>query len=681
MSDPDDNVGGSPKVHIGRACDHCRSRKIRCDRATPCANCVAAGIQCKTSKDRPQVQRQRVLISGQYERKIDAMEERLHSVETLLMETNKMLRSLLNKEHTISPSSTLTPDVRDTRASFTVDVNMDRSVNGPYDGETSLMAHSRNARRVIEHLLQSTPSMSSDPEVIDALKTLHAAMQGPSRTEASLLRPGPTDEDQESPRTTLPPQESVFNIIRGAQAADCLFFSIWLPFFTPDEFMHLCDQLYSDFDSCSLATKTTLYGGLHYMFAEYLSACKTPFDSIYWAHAQSFKLLFESCLRRYSVLSIPTFDNVLALVFGAGHAIQVSDYASAWPMVSTAANMCQALGWHRLPDGYARDAEAQRILFWLIYYFDKCLSLRLGRSSNIQDFDISVSYPKDPVESEYRSWHLWFLTLIDIATAHGLIYEQLYSPGSMQQLPKQRSQRVLELEFRLDAIAYKSSSIVESTVYRRQYMIYLVKSNAVVIGCLRTLTYRAASPSEGRAGFDIDPRCLSAARLTLRLHQDAIEHVRDRQDGSANDYANWTILNSPFTPFIVLFCHVIVSFDLDDLKLMEAFTISLESLNLRTARPMLNFRVLCETFLLLATRYIRMSTREMHVRDQVPVFSPDSSHATPSSSGYPTAQGRLNRIDLSQEGGNSGGFNFLPPGIFENWLSGSQDFDQLELVM
>jgi hypothetical protein len=193
------------------------------------------------------------------------------------------------------------------------------------------------------------------------------------------------------------------------------------------------------------------------------------------------------CLRRCSVLSIPTFDNALALVLGAGHAIQVSEYASAWPMVSAAANMSQALGWHRLSDGYTRETEAQRILFWLIYYFDKCLSLQLGRSSNIQEFDIIVSYPEAPVQSEYRSWHLWFLTLIDTAAARGLIYEHLFSPGSMRQSSKQRSQRVLELAARLDGIRDKSASIVDATVYRRQYMIYLLKSNAVVIGCLRTL--------------------------------------------------------------------------------------------------------------------------------------------------------------------------------------------------
>jgi hypothetical protein len=609
------------------------------------------------------------------ERKIDAMEERLHGVETLLLETNKMLRTLLNKGLPTSPSSSLTPAARTPGAVVNMEVDTNRNSSRSFDGETSLMAHSKKARHVIEHLLQSTPSMSSDSEVIHALKTLHSAMQGPSRAETSLLRPGSNKGYREMPRENLPPHDAVMEVLRGAQAADCLFFSIWLPFFTPAEFVHLCDQLYSDSDSCSLAIKTTLYGGLHYMFVEYLSACKTPYDSIYWSYAQSFKLCFEDCLRHYSILSIPTFDNILALVFGAGHAIQVSEYASAWPMVSAAANMSQALGWHRLPNGYTRDSEAQRVLFWLIYYFDKCLSLRLGRSSNIQDFDITVNYPGDPAEAEYHSWHLWFLTLIETAATHGLIYEHLFSPGSMNQSSTQRLQRIAEIAARLDSINDKSPGIVEATVYRRQYMLYLVKSNAVVIGCLRTLIYRAASSSEEHPDFYIDSRCLLAARSTLRSHQDVIAHIRNKQDGSANDYANWTILNCPFTPFIVLFCHVIVSFDLDDLKLMEAFTISLEGLNLRAAASMVNFRVLCEAFLLLATRYIRMSTRSPQD------FNLPSNQTTESMYGTPSIG--LDK-DLSTIGANdlpSGGFNFLPSGIFEEWLSGSQGFDQHEFVV
>jgi hypothetical protein len=39
------------------------------------------------------------------------------------------------------------------------------------------------------------------------------------------------------------------------------------------------------------------------------------------------------------------------------------------------------------------DRETKIYIFWMIYFFDKSMSLRLGRASFIQDFDISLTNP------------------------------------------------------------------------------------------------------------------------------------------------------------------------------------------------------------------------------------------------------------------------------------------------
>ncbi|KAF5509719.1 Maltose fermentation regulatory protein MAL63 [Colletotrichum fructicola] len=56
-----------------RSCDQCRSRKIGCDRGSPCSNCVVAKINCTHSAvaSNTSTPKQRVLISAQYEKKID----------------------------------------------------------------------------------------------------------------------------------------------------------------------------------------------------------------------------------------------------------------------------------------------------------------------------------------------------------------------------------------------------------------------------------------------------------------------------------------------------------------------------------------------------------------------------------------------------------------------------------
>lgn len=60
-----------------------------------------------------------------------------------------MLYTLLNGDHPIPPSSTLTPGTRYIGASDAFDAGMNRNGNRIVDGETSLMAHPRKARLVI----------------------------------------------------------------------------------------------------------------------------------------------------------------------------------------------------------------------------------------------------------------------------------------------------------------------------------------------------------------------------------------------------------------------------------------------------------------------------------------------------------------------------------------------------
>ena len=72
----------------------------------------------------------------------------------------------------------------------------------------------------------------------------------------------------------------------------------------------------------------------------------------------------------------------------------MADVNAAWIMTSSAARLCQSLGWHRLtPERCGGDEKYHRkaVLFWSVYFIDKSLSLRLGRASAMQDYDISTS--------------------------------------------------------------------------------------------------------------------------------------------------------------------------------------------------------------------------------------------------------------------------------------------------
>lgn len=48
---------------LTRQCDECRSRKTRCDRASPCSHCRAAGLTCRTTTQRSKVRSERIHVT------------------------------------------------------------------------------------------------------------------------------------------------------------------------------------------------------------------------------------------------------------------------------------------------------------------------------------------------------------------------------------------------------------------------------------------------------------------------------------------------------------------------------------------------------------------------------------------------------------------------------------------
>lgn len=72
---------------------------------------------------------------------------------------------------------------------------------------------------------------------------------------------------------------------------------------------------------------------------------------------------------------------------------------------------------------------------------DKGLSIRLGRASAIQDYDISVALPTRPILSDPKNvtcvtelMKLW----VTVGRIQGMIYEVLYSPGAMRKNVSER---------------------------------------------------------------------------------------------------------------------------------------------------------------------------------------------------------------------------------------------------
>lgn len=109
-----------------------------------------------------------------------------------------------------------------------------------------------------------------------------------------------------------------------------------------------------------------------------------------------------------------------------------------------------------MTDDTAEQRTAKTHAFWFIYMLDKNLSLRLGRASSFQDWDLSLPYPVSgdmaipltpappvPVNETLVYW-------IKVSQIQGKTYERLYSPAAFLKSAEERSQISLDLVNQLD---------------------------------------------------------------------------------------------------------------------------------------------------------------------------------------------------------------------------------------
>lgn len=107
--------------------------------------------------------------------------------------------------------------------------------------------------------------------------------------------------------------------------------------------------------------------------------------------------------------------------------------------------MCQTLGYHRRSrmENYGEKAKTEKErLFWSVYRLDKALSLRLGRTPVVVEYDVAL-----PSEPTVRRW-------IKFADIQAETYSQLYSCVASRKREAERMEMAgalsVELQMLLD---------------------------------------------------------------------------------------------------------------------------------------------------------------------------------------------------------------------------------------
>ncbi|OAP61648.1 hypothetical protein AYL99_03851 [Fonsecaea erecta] len=626
---------------IRRACDQCRVRKIRCDKENPCSNCKTAKRDCVSSGlgQKPRQARQRVLISHQYERKIDQFESRLGGIE-------QMLRSLTTSlsrgdgsasGYASSAIRTYTPPSIAESSSTTYDERSPSVDNDhTFEGNSSMTAHTAFASEFLEKAVTNTPlGHQFSPNIENALASLRQMVEMQQRKDISQesafahQKPVPKGGLSQLP---LPPTDVVLRILREMKVTPPLVFTTCCTFITVDSFIESCRKVYFATEDYSPAVFIIVNAGLYYLFQE-KSFMDESNSSAYREYHYLCRDNLETALANLPLLLPRSKEIIEALLLGATYSIEVSKFTIGWQLNSAAAAVCQTLGWHRLQATEGELDSTKSAMFWFCYMLDKGLSLRFGRPSAMQDWDIST--PRrfrnpDIMDPWTDAINLWIKT----GSVLGDTYEHLYSPAALARAPGQQIEtaRLLaakmkhmwnELEDLSTSLKRGNGAIVDASdggvkgkEWRSMSLDMILKSAEVKYLASLTLVYRAI-PSAPGVPSTFNAECIDAARAAVQRHDECMKLTADNLFVQAG-YLHWTILYSPFTPFIVLFCHVIETCSVDDLRRLEQFTTSLQPA-LSMSRGIEKLHRLCKLLSQVAALYVEAKMQEPEDEDMTMV--------------------------------------------------------------
>ncbi|TGZ81937.1 hypothetical protein EX30DRAFT_318588, partial [Ascodesmis nigricans] len=620
------------------ACDTCRVKKIRCDKGSPCSNCRTSNASCRTSAGRRKEPKQRVLISSSYEKKIDRIEERLAGIENILR------ASLNHTHHTAISYASSTPSQFSRRHSPSATSQSlskseceQQNADTPdtFEGDTSLTAHSKYASELLERAVETTQIAGQSPEMTAALDSLRNIVNRQNYQSTMHDFRFPSHQHQRGHPAKryfdlpLPPAQAVRTILRQLKLDGAFSFTVFFPFLRFETFSRYCQDVMLGTEDYPLSIATIVHGSLYYLFWEASQIVEDR--SLVEEYQQCSSLCkdnFELCLSSFDLLMPATFENIVALIIGATYAVEKSRPSLCGMLINMAVTLCQSLGYHRsstTPTTHPSYPEKQ-YLFWLLYAMDKGLSVRLGRASAIQDYDITLPMPTTYIcnDERYKPWTSLHQLWIFGAQIQGNIYEHLYSPAAMRKSASERERSASSIVEDLERMR-RDELALESTITPDHHHFHLLeglfRSDSVFYWSSLTLVYRALPPTLGNAksAAAVHPSCVSAARKTLEVHLEC--HRIMRQSEKKGDlqvwgmYLHWFIIHLPFTPFIVTFCNIISTPDrkamVDDLRRLEAFlnTLAPEPGNLHTSEAAEKLYHLCLVFHRVAVLYVDAQSR------------------------------------------------------------------------
>lgn len=539
------------------------------------------------------------------ERKIDQIEERLSSIEKLLRDlvhTNGSSRLTTLPLHEYPPPPSGIPESFVGSPSTTTagrgngdddDDDDDDSTPGAtdldssaFEGHSSLTAHTVFASEFLEHAVERTSLRDINPNMAAALSSLRQIV-GLSQQQRARIRRGSGSSSSGGAREVrfahqqvlprggfrelpMPPVQVVIPVLREIKDTPpstitmisvCCFMAV-------ENFAEACRRVYFALEEFSQATFIIVNAGLYYLFQEKAVTAQSD------AAAREYTGYYELCrnnvetgLANLKFFLGASMETIEALLLGASYAIEVSRPSLAWQLNTTAAQLCQDLGYHRVTGGTVSADEnvavlndKKAILFWFSYMLDRGLALRLGRAPIIQDFDVTLPRVIGQVNAT-DMWKEGLRLWIAHSDIQGQIYEKLYSPISLTHPVNKRVEAAQILAGKLKMIAEQATMLRTSEMNRYKHSgresdlkkvtvtEMVMKSDQVSFLSSLALVYRAipasAVPVANGPGFHgastFTNECVETARLAMQTHEECMKLMGSNLWVAAS-YIHWYVL-------------------------------------------------------------------------------------------------------------------------------------------
>ncbi|KAK7408266.1 hypothetical protein QQX98_009579 [Neonectria punicea] len=459
-----------------------------------------------------------------------------------------------------------------------------------YEGESSLFAHAVFATRFLQNAVNNNPTSEIALEmtsVLDALRNTVDAQKQQTDTLDSLYpnaRPLPPGANlQQLPR---PSTDKALACLRMAQESARVQALWFMEFQTVGQFTAHFIKVCSP-GPATEAELIIVYAGLYWLFLECANVVVDHgLKRGYHEQATLCRDNLETVLYRLPFHLPTTLDNAYALSMAGLYCLQKCKSSAAWTFICMASHQTQALGLHSAMSLHGETPEAKRYkmwLFWLIYTIEKVLALRMGRSSTIRDSDITLPQMSNELSSD-SWWTDIFPIWIGMSALQGRIFDEIYSPTSLAEPESVRTPKAQAIAAEAKRLIQASDDLQRAHNETRSQTLgaglneLLWRADRVTSLSMLTLIYRGIPPDKSASSVFCND-CITTARDALIEHEKCLAILSDRelQSDYFEFYVTWALLQSPFIPFIVVFCHIIETSDSSDLDYLKRLVEVLQS--------------------------------------------------------------------------------------------------------